>query len=118
MRNSSSKQGRNTALGLVVGVLLGLSLSLLPRGSPERELLLTGCLALYPAFYLAVVLHEAGHAIIAVIVGLKLRALAVWPFLLQRFRNHWRVSYLTRLTLPAFVVAYPVRAQNVRRNML
>lgn len=93
-------------VSLLVGVILGIALIESERSGLLREgaflnvlsspVRLLGCLI---AFYIAILLHELGHAYVAILTGSELRGLAAGPFLLSRKALGWRFQVVPRRIL-------------------
>lgn len=104
--------------GMGIGVLLLVPVFLLPRGNPTRALLLATYISVWPAEFISILMHEAGHAIAAVFVGFRLFAFTVTPMQFRRVGNRWKLSYWAGWGMPGFISAFPVSANNVRKGLL
>ena len=103
-------------ISLGTGVLLGIALirfdAHLPRLTPAR---LAHFLV---ALWFSVILHEAGHAIAALVEGFRLLAFAVKPFKVYRTTERWRLGWMGKSKLSGFVAAVPRSTVRLRQRMI
>ncbi len=77
------------------------------------------CIAFF-SLLAAVAIHEAGHALAAVILDFRIQVLAVWPVSLYRTPTTWRLGPFRGFAPGLFglVRAYPVHAQGLQRRAI
>jgi len=68
------------------------------------------------AGFLSIALHEAGHAIAAVLAGFRLLIFAVWPLQLRRRATGWSLGRMEKLRVGGFVLAVPHGSDDLRRK--
>jgi len=107
---------RRFGISVGAGILLGIALirfdDQLPRLTPAR----LGHFLI--ALWISVVVHEAGHAIAAVVEGFKLLVFAVKPFKVYRTKECWRLGWLGKNQLSGFVSAVPRSTVRLRQRTI
>ncbi len=85
-------------LALLVGFAIGGVLIAVDRArhSPVPIIPPLGFPAFLLAFYIAVFVHELGHAIAGVMIGFELRGFMVGAFLLSKEAGRWRFRFMPR----------------------
>ncbi len=109
-----SNRGGLLLYGVVAVASAGLLLWLFPPTDDSSLWILSAVLTMP----IAVVWHEAGHAIAGIANGFQVRMFAVWPILWQRQGSGWRLKFEGRLRAAGFVAAVPLHADDLRRRML
>lgn len=119
---TTSSRGWSTkkwVTSIVGGLVLGIALRLLVAFG-ERLPSFGIVLPAYTIGFLgAVLVHEIGHLTAAVLVGFEVVAFAVWPLLVHRAGQKWRVGIWRpgRSRIGGFVSACPVGTHNLVKKM-
>ncbi len=72
------------------------------------------------ALYVAILVHELGHAAVAQIVGLRFLSFSIWPICARLFRGRWKLvpPPLHVLEALGFVQVVPCHARQLRARVV
>jgi hypothetical protein len=105
--------------GRWVGVLVGIALGLLLSASQEINLRylpdLNGLL-FFPALYVAIAIHEAGHLLVGAIVDMPPGALVIGGIVIFKSGERWRVRFDPRLMFAGGFAKVLPSKDNFRRS--
>jgi hypothetical protein len=62
---------------------------------------------IYLAMFLVTVVHEAGHALAAILIGWPILEFRVVPFSMQKQTGKWKLHFNWRVSPPGLVMAHP-----------
>jgi hypothetical protein len=113
-RPEQTRTWRSLLIGAVIGIAVGL---LSPRLLPEIESRLDFAGCMVAAYYLVILIHEAGHLCATGLVGFEFREIAIGPFLLSRRASGLRPRFVPgRALAGGHVLAVPTSHQDLRRR--
>ena len=108
------KRKRQRVWGGLAGAAIGIGLSALAPSLPsDAPVYLLRAVA---GYFLAVIAHEAGHAVAARIARFRIVAFGVWPVSAYREAASWRFVRLGRGGHAGYVATYPIGIENLRRR--
>jgi hypothetical protein len=83
---------------------------------PKSTLILMAALII-PAFFIAIAIHEAGHALAGMMVKFDFKIYAVGPFLWNKEQNNWKFKWNKNVNMAGgLVVCVPIGTENLNKR--